>query len=310
MISLTSSEATTLANLASDALTDVLANGGAGSARPWDEVSAVKAVTLDGFDQVADAWSPVLARIGYQMTLSSVFTHSRPWVVSSAGRCELADLLVVIDDQGGLGAPADRRAVLIQAKTLKTNASRIHLRREEHKQFELLSQWPPFTFEDSSYDARPRDFRSPSSPGDPHFSGEYGAIDLRVQPRTWTQQLLGRPHNFVASERLGPYLVRLAMGVDLYGRPAVAGANDDWSFTVDELLSVTGSKEVVAGSGVTRGQFRTLGLMALKSGDPPGGTGEDEGDGWRAGPISTVRFTFTRSEEGRRDDIGSGFPYD
>ena len=301
MIILTKADAAALSSLATSAIQTALDAGGGRTVRPFDEISAVKSVLSEGFKQIESDWTPILARAGYRLDLQPVFTHSRPQVVSSAGRCELADLLVVMDESGGSGRPADRRAVLVQAKRLKDPHTRIKLDSKEYKQFDLLSGWPDFNFVEAAYDKRTRNFRTLLSPADdPHLSGEYGAIDLRPTPRTWVQQLTHLPYTFNGDHELGDYLVHMAMGTDRYGRIAVPGGADDWSFTVDELLSVTGAKEIVEGSNVMRLQPYILGMMSLDDGSPPGGggaSGAEDGDGWRDGPISIVRLRFAPLEE-------------
>jgi hypothetical protein len=89
----------------------------------------------------------------------------------------------------------------------------------------------------------------------------------------------------------------MAVGEAQYGREAVEGGSDDWSFTVDELLKVTASKPIVmSASNVLRGVSTVVGLV-VDAARKPGDTGgsippEDETPEWPDGPISTVHLTF------------------
>jgi hypothetical protein len=164
MLSLPDRHAQTLATLADLVVEKVLAYGGAQTPRPTGEVSAVETLTRDGFTEIAKVWDPVISALNYRLDLHAVFVHSRPqvrWTRSNgtAGRCELADLLVVVDHKGQ-GYQKDRRAVLIQSKLLK--GDRIKLRGKEWVQFELLSQWPNFTFVTPGYAPNSRDLRDES----------------------------------------------------------------------------------------------------------------------------------------------------
>ena len=139
----------------------VLANGGPRTSKPTGEVSAVRTMTLDGFDAIANVWTPILRSHRYRIGLQAVFCHSRPQVsfkripspyapppsAGGRGRCELADLLVVIDHTDPSAQVKDRRAVLIQAKLLHAGA--IKPSGKEWIQHELLAWRPGFDFMDS-----------------------------------------------------------------------------------------------------------------------------------------------------------------
>ena len=255
-------------------------------------------MTLDGSEEIAKQWSVLLGYYGYRIDFKSVFVHSKPWVVSSAGRCELADLLVVIDHIGPSVGPMDRRAVLIQAKLLKGGRIRLN-KSNEQVQFDLLSQWPTFVFDDLAlYDSRPRDFQQAHSPGSPVNSGEYGGIDLPPTPRTWIQELVSPPNCFGGTISLASLLANMTCGVDKHGRMAVPNGSDDWSFTVDELLDVTSRVPITKASGIARGTSHAVGFLTVESGGDSGG---DAGSSmteefWQAGPISTVQFTISHEE--------------
>ncbi|WP_210241447.1 hypothetical protein, partial [Mesorhizobium sp. B1-1-7] len=116
---------------------------------------------------------PILSSLGYKIELKAVFCHSRPQVsfkrvpsphapppsTVGKGRCELADLLVVMDHQDPASGNWDRRAVLIQAKLLKFGTIRPSGR--EWIQHELLAWLPQFDFVDPGYARMPRDFNAP-----------------------------------------------------------------------------------------------------------------------------------------------------
>lgn len=109
----------------------MLTHGGAGTRKPNDEVSAVRTVTLDGLDEIAVVWSPILQSHGLGIDLRTVFCHSRPHVTFPrvpdpkytkppvVRRRELADLLIVTDHVDPFQKIDERRAVLVQTKLLK-----------------------------------------------------------------------------------------------------------------------------------------------------------------------------------------------
>lgn len=87
-----------------------------------------------------------LAMPNVGLSLSSVFTHQRPYVKwpnrsSTDPRCELADLLLVVIDR--TGSHAINHAVLVQAK-LSEFGYEILKDAGEQRQFDLFSQRPVF----------------------------------------------------------------------------------------------------------------------------------------------------------------------
>jgi hypothetical protein len=317
-----------LALTAHAAFQHALASGGKRSGgRPAGEVAAVKAIVLDGFAEAAAEWTRLLAPYGYHLELRPVFVHSRPHVAftktdGKPGRCELADLLLVVDFQPPGGGRPDRRAVLIQAKLAKNGS--IRLRRKEWVQFELLSRWPSFTFATPGYDPRARDLIAANSPGSHEVTGEYGAIQLGVALPSWTQLLVSPPDRFSGECDLGQFLATMAFGRGLCGREAEPGGRDDWSFTVDELLRVTAVLPIVKSASHLRGQSYGVGFLQVlefSGGEPAtaggrsafaGGGGDeppaDHGEEpWPDGPISTVQLILRgdgefveRSERGEQ----------
>jgi hypothetical protein len=291
---------------ANPVISNVLKNGGAHGGIPKGEVSAVRRMTLDGFDEIAVAWSPILRTHGYVINLRAVFCHSCPQVTfapvphpnypggTAPRRCELADLLIVMDHVVGRLKEGmevvDRRAVLVQAKILKKNL--FVLKNKEWVQHELLSWLPAFTFVDARYDARIRNLNQTPIVGLPKQTTEYGGIDLISSPPEWRHELTQTTAPwFNAPISLAKYLAFMATGDSSCSRKAVRGGSDDWSFTVDELLRVTAALPITIKSGVARGNNNIVGFLAA-----PNGGGIDYIDGdiseWPEGPISTIHLTF------------------
>lgn len=109
-----------LERAADNTIRPVLSSGAPGMvATPTTEVGFIAAVVLGGVPAVAAAWGAILNSIGLRLSMVGVFCHQSPMVRFRSGgtnhRCELADLLVVVDDITG-GSIVDRRAVLVQAK--------------------------------------------------------------------------------------------------------------------------------------------------------------------------------------------------
>jgi hypothetical protein len=292
----------------------VLAHGGARSAKPSDEVSAVRTMTLDGFDEIAVAWSSIIRTYGYSIDLRAVFCHSRPQVRFapvphpnySAGatlrRCELADLLIVMDHVDRVKKTNDRRAVLVQAKILKSGA--VNLSGREWVQHELLAWLPAFTFVDSNYDPRSRKLNQAPLVGSPLLTAEYGGIDLTSSPPKWRHELTQTTAPwFNAPISLAHYLASMATGGRLCSREAVRGGSDDWSFTVDELLRITAAHSITKAGGIARGNNNVIGLIAdtsafITNSVSAGGSGrgsdnpDEDMSEWPEGPISTIHMTL------------------
>lgn len=301
------------------AISKVLVGGGTHTRPPNGEVTAVRTMTLDGFDEIAACWSPVLRSAGYRIDLRAVFCHSRPHVTfapvphpkhpggKSPRRCELADLLIVIDHFDPFQKIDDRRAVLVQAKLLK--GGMVRPSGAEWVQHELLGWLPIFTFVDAGYDPRSRDLNGTPLIGSPTLSAEYGGINLKTSPPVWQHEL---PQTmapwFNSCIPLAGFLAHMATGHMNCGREAVRGGSDDWSFTVDELLRVTAARPITKKkSSPLRGNDNVVGFLADTS------TLEDSGDGgwddyiegdvpeWPEGAISTVHMSI-RSIDDRTDE--------
>lgn len=318
MVPLSDNESKVLANIADLIIERVLAHGGAQTRKPTGEVRAVETLTRDGFAGIARAWDPLLASRGYAIDLRAVFVHSRPqvrWsrVDGSSGRCELADLLVVIDHKGP-GIDRDRRAVLIQSKLLKNG--QIKLRGKEWVQFELLSEWPTFSFVTPGYAPKGRDFLDENVCKNALNGAEYGGIDLRSGPPICVQEMVSPPRATTGRISFGELLVGMARGLNLCGREARLGGADDWSATVEELLQVTAALPITIASAVPRGQSHSVGMFVAQAsygamatlsaaatrgeGSPPADKADIEDPG---GPISTIKLTLTSAEHIEREDV-------
>lgn len=303
---------------AAPVIATVLTCGGTRTGKPSGEVSAVRTMTLDGFDQITAAWSPILRAHGYRIDLRAVFCHSRPHVTfapvphpnypggTTPRRCELADLLIVIDHLDLSKKIDDRRAVLVQAKMLKGGA--VKPSGQEWVQHELLAWLPSFTFVDYAYDPRSRNLNGMPQVGVPAYTAEYGGIDLGKSPPEWRHERTWTTAPWFSSPApLACYLAGMVTGAPAYSRKAVRGGLDDWSFTVDELLRVTAARPITRKFGVARGNDNVVGFIAdassLAGAGDGGGGGHVEGEipEWLEGPISTIHMTLNSIDDRREE---------
>lgn len=333
---LPSSLAYPLSIAAGSVVDHVLLSGGPRTVKPSGEVSAVRTMTLDGFDAIADMWTPILKAAGFRIELVSVFCHSSPQVVFNASshpnyvvtgsfsQCELADLLIVIDHRDLKGG-VDRRAVLVQAKMLKSGA--LKPSGKEWVQHKLLAWLPVFRFKSSLYSTAVRNLRK--APGSIAQTAEYAGISLSSSAPEWRHELTRKSAPwFHSAAPLGSYLAGMAVGEPSCGRQAIPGGSDDWSFAVDELLAVTAAQGMTKASTVVRGNPNIVGFMSVTSLPSPSfasdtptdlhlgqlsgargsgggvsGTGrvEKEDAYWPDGPISTVHMTVGPLDEPFQD---------
>jgi hypothetical protein len=268
---------------------------------PKGEVDCVAEILVNGMPAVAGAWGPTLASVGCALTLHSVFCHGSPMVDyppgSPVNRCELADLLVVMDFVTASGT--DRTANLIQAKLDKHGSVAISAG-TPMRQLNLYQRWPTFDFASKAYDPRTRDFVGAIIwPSIFHDAGRYGAIVLSLGTEEWRQIDPTLPTPFITGSGLtfGDFLAGLADAQPHYGAVAQHCIGpppttfDDWSYTVAELLDITYRHThralVRAGGSGTRGV--TLPLLAPTIKSPaffvsvvgPGGEGPPIGEGGR-----------------------------
>lgn len=306
---LTDAEVSRLAHVAERAISTCLTKAAAGGPK-LPEVPAVETVVRLGMRMVARQWRRTgLMPKGTGLALQSIFTHAAPKVRfdrpgGGSGRCELADLLIVVDDPAAVTPQQRRRGVLVQAK-LHDSPGCLELNdRNERVQFELLSSWPEFKLEAGFY--RPHDRDLKLGPSDHAWSGEYGGID-QPPPGAWTQYHI-RNAIFSTSPpvsgaiSLGQLLAGMLAGKDGYGRAAIPLGRDPWSELLDELLNVTFNRPLRNSRPKSkRGRSSQLGFVNLSeevdgrsilhssgSSEPPfWDSGEDE---WPDGAISIVRL--------------------
>jgi hypothetical protein len=286
-------------------------------AKPCNEPTAVAAVTWVGLPDVVAQWRPVLRRLGFTLSLHSVFCHQSPQVSfndknNAPQLCELADLLIVVDEKVS-GTIRDRRAVFVQAKMF--SGGKISITALSRDQLELYETWPLLTFVSGPYQKIARDFTATGQPGSSSESGRYGGIDLPQNAPLWENIV---PSTTPAMRRgngmeLARFVAGMVVGDAAVGRAAKAGGSDDWSMTVDEILSITAGQSVwlaaSIGKGVSRPRGETSPIFvtpnmadfaassmppAPPSGGPPGddtilASGPEEG-------ISFVRLIFARAD--------------
>jgi hypothetical protein len=237
-------------------------------AAPKNEPTAVAAVTWVAIPDVVARWRPVLRPLGFQIALHSVFCHQSPQVrfVDQNGKtqqCELADLLIVVDETAS-GAIQDRRAVFVQAKMFSSNGV-ISISAASRDQLELYEYWPSFNFVSGPYKPVPRDFAGSGQPGSTNESGRYGGIDLPPTAPLWEQIV---PSTNPAMQRgigmeLAEFVAGMVVGDAGIGREAQSSGNDDWSMTVDEILSVTAAQSVMLAASLGAGVPHPRGVTSL-----------------------------------------------
>ena len=132
-----------LATTADTAIDNVLRVGAPGQSKPTGEVGFVAAVVIGGVHDIANAWSPLLHPHGLSVKMGGVFCHQTPRATfaNNSGKivsCELADLLVVVEDNTG-GRPGRRWAALIQAKMAAPGGGQTLTQPADLRQLDLMS---------------------------------------------------------------------------------------------------------------------------------------------------------------------------
>lgn len=219
-----------------------LSKGAAGGVKaPRTEPGLVAAVVIDAIPAMAHAWRSHLQPLGLNIEISAVFTHQSPMVrftspANAAGRCELADMLVVIDDL----RTKSRTAALVQAK-MAAGRGWVKICGYQNKlQLDLFQNWPPFDFEEKAYNLQQIDF---NKSGGAAGSGLYGIIDRHwlSAPRvpSWKQlDPSAVPGATVSAPTLGEFIV--SMLGNKAGRDAtLKHSPSDWARTVETLMKVT-----------------------------------------------------------------------
>lgn len=301
---------------ADSAVNLALQMGAPGQGTPTGEVGFVAAVVLGAVTGVAASWRTILQPLGLSVRIVGVFCHQSPQVefTNTKGNrvsCELADLLVVVDDLSA-GVPSNRRAALIQAKMASGGGGKRLRTKGELIQLELYRNWPQFVLP-NKFATRPRDFLARPSTVGRMDCGKYGLIERQPSLR-WMQQKPARKMP-AGGDQLGTYIARmLQSGTHNYGRVAhIKG--EDWSETVGELLSVTLGMSFSHAAGfrrrqprqnvqiayaISEGMYTTMPLYlrggVIPTGGRPEGPGE-EGTGEELG-ISVIHIGVERLEDG------------
>lgn len=239
---------------------------------PTGEVGFVAAFVLGAVPAIASAWRPLLRPHGLSVKMWGVFCHQTPKVrFTDSSRirrtCELADLLLVVDDLT-TGKATTRWAVLIQAKMAAASGG-CHLKGSgDLAQLDLLSRWPNFTLP-TTFAAGARDFSTCTHAGSTIACGRYGLIDGQPNP-VWHQQA---PATVMPAggDELGTFIARMVECRSGYGREAT-GLSDDWSRTVDELTKVTAGLAFTYSAGLKGSHPRGNSSLAfvVTAGDPLG----------------------------------------
>jgi hypothetical protein len=238
--------------------------------KPTGEVGFVAAFVLGAVPGIASAWRPLLKPHGLSLKMSGVFCHQTPRASftdsSGAARtCELADLLLVVDDLT-TGTTTTRWAVLIQAKMAAASGGCSLTTGGDLTQLDLLSKWPGFTLP-TTFAAGKRDFWTCTHAGSTIECGRYGLIDGQPNP-TWHQQAPAAVMP-AGGDELGTFIARMVECRSGYGREAT-GLSDDWSRTVDELMRVTAGLAFTYSAGLKGSHPRGNSSLALvaSAGDP------------------------------------------
>jgi hypothetical protein len=172
---------------------------------PKAEVGYVAAIALDGVFRIGAAWQQLLAHERYKLNLTSVFCHATPQITYSkahgVSRCELADLLVVVDLPR---VTPLRIASLIQVK-MANRAQRVAFAgQSSQKQLYLYQNWPRFYFvETANFGTDIFDIQKKVPD-----AGTFGIIDRHLKnsigrPPVWAQHA-AHIHGFPNSARLMP----------------------------------------------------------------------------------------------------------
>jgi hypothetical protein len=258
-----------LINAAGSLVAAALRNGNPPTvAAPSNEPTAVAAITWVAVPDIVTQWRPILRPLGFQVALHSVFCHQSPQVsfVDQNGKrqqCELADLLIVVDETAS-GAIRDRRAVFVQAKKFSASGV-ISISAASRDQLELYEFWPSFSFVSGPYSPVARDFAASGQPGSSSESGRYSGIDFPPTAPLWEHIV---PSTNPAMQRgngieLAEFMAGMVVGDAAIGREAKASGSDDWSMTVDEILSITAAQSVMLAASLGPGVPHPRGVTSV-----------------------------------------------
>lgn len=271
-----------LATAADSAVSRALGNGAPiMTSVPRTEPGLVAAVHLGAIPEIAAAWSLPLASRGMHVKLTGVFCHQSPMVTYHVGgrhhRCELADLLVVVDNRTRYCN--GRRAALIQAK-MASKAETVDVKKGSGwTQLALYQGWPLFDFELATYGLKSVNLTLGS---DSHCSGTYGIIDRhwhRSRAPRWSQHPANpTPKKTRGYPELGCFLARMLAGHAGFGRAVDASVNPTWTKVVDALMRETFRKTFRHSSTLGKTAPRSVSALAFTPNGPAsfsvsGGTG-------------------------------------
>lgn len=230
-------------------------------------------MTWVGVPNIVASWRPLVSPLGLALSVHSVFVHGSPKVdfIDSSGssaQCELADLLLVIDDLTG-GKVQDRRAVLVQAKLFDASGG-FSLSGTALDQLDLFEHWHWFDFRSSSYGKKRRDFRLAGQPGHHYEFGRYGGIGgVAKAPMPFEWEHIAPSSKPAMKRKAGSdfasFLAAMAVGHSGMGREAYPGGSDDWSATVEDLLRVSAPNLVALKSSLGKGNRHPRGVTSLNS---------------------------------------------
>jgi hypothetical protein len=127
------------------------------------EVDVLAGLFTRGLDELRAKLPSALASTGFSCVMHAVYCHQSPKVTTSAGTCEIGDLLVAVRFKHG--ALTANRALLTQLKV-------VGRRGPSHAQRELYEKWPHF-----NYQSQPREPRKLQRPI-PHTGAPWGKITL------------------------------------------------------------------------------------------------------------------------------------
>lgn len=162
--------------------------------------------------------------------------------------------------------------MFVQAKIFSATGV-ISITPSSHDQLELYEFWHSFSFVSGPYSSVSRDFAASGQPGSSSKSGRYGGIDLPPTAPLWEHVV---PSNHPPMGRGGgieltEFVAGMVVGDAGVGREAQASGSDDWSMTVDEILSITAAQSVTLAASLGPGATRPRGVTttALVGGRTP-----------------------------------------
>lgn len=196
-----------------------------------NRVEAVGMTVSSALPAAAEAWRPLMSRLGVRARLVGAFSFGAPLVeiIDAAGarrHVPLADLMIVVDDFRS--AHASRMALLIRTR-LATDETKD----EANETQGLDPARPALRMRGRGYGKAPRDLRNPAAARSAEDSGRRLAT-IGLRPAAWACTKQGATDGDLT---LGRVIAAMAAGRE--GRPATRGGRDDWSLTIDELLKRT-----------------------------------------------------------------------